>query len=121
MFFFRYQTNGTPRKLSKDPCFKSRLLFVRSWWPQHAVVEKFFRNFFVSITTDGYNVYKLFDRHRKGITCYGWMVHVRRKFVDALNTNHRSVEIIRLISELYWIKTDCCIHLLSEDERASSC
>lgn len=78
---------------------------------------RFVRNFFGSITTDGYNVYKLFDRHRTGITRYGCMAHVRREFVDALNTDHRSVEIIRLISELYWIETDCRIHLLSDSER----
>lgn len=54
-----------------------------------AVAENFFRNFFGSITTDGYNVYKLFDRHRKGITRYGCMAHVRCKFVDALNTSSR--------------------------------
>lgn len=82
-----------------------------------AMAEKFFRNSFGSITTDGYNVYKLFDRHRTGITRYGCMAHVRQ-FVDALQTNHRSSKVVSLISELYWIETDCPIHLLSEFERA---
>lgn len=45
------------------------------------------------------------------------MAHVRRKFVDALNADHRSAEIILLISDLYWIEADCRIHLLSKDER----
>ena len=42
------------------------------------------------------------------------MARVRRKFVDVLNMDHRSAEIIGLISELYWIETNCWIHLLSE-------
>lgn len=82
------------------------------------VAEKFFRNFFGSITTDGYNVYKLFDRHRERITRYGCMAHVRRKFVDALQTDSRSAKVVRLISELYWVESDCRIHFLSDAERA---
>lgn len=101
----------------KNPALKVAYYLYDQGSRSMTVAEKFFRNFFGSITTDGYNVYKLFDRHRKGITRYGCMAHVRRKFVDALNTDHRSVEIIRLISELYWIETDCRIHLLSEEER----
>lgn len=46
-----------------------------------------------------------------GIPSDARKIDVHRKFVDALNTDHRSVEIIRLISELYWIETDCRIHL----------
>lgn len=83
------------------------------------VAQQFFKNFFGSITTDGYNVYKLFDRHRKGVTRYGCMAHVRRKFVDALHTDSRSAKVIQLISELYWVESDCRIHFLSESERAS--
>ena len=45
------------------------------------------------------------------------MAHVRRKFVDALQTDHRSADIINLISNLYWVEADCRINLLSEDER----
>ena len=45
------------------------------------------------------------------------MAHVRRKFVDALQTDHRSADIISLISNLYWVEADCRINLLSEDER----
>ncbi len=101
----------------KNPSLKVAYYLYDRGSRSMAVAEKFFRNFFGGITTDGYNVYKLFDRHRKGITRYGCMAHVRRKFVDALSTDHRSAEIIRLISELYWIETDCRIHLLSEDER----
>lgn len=52
-----------------------------------------------------------------GIPSDARKIDVHRKFVDALNTDHRSVEIIRLISELYWIETDCRIHLLSDSER----
>lgn len=101
----------------KNPALKVAYYLYDHGSRSMAVAEKFFRNFFGSVTTGGYNVYKLFDRHRKGIKRYGCMAHVRRKFVDALSTDHRSAEIIRLISELYWIETDCRIHLLSEDER----
>ncbi len=82
------------------------------------VARKFFKDFFGSITTDGYNVYKLFDRNRGKITRYGCMAHVRRKFVDALHTDSRSAQVVQLISELYWIESDCRIHFLSEPERA---
>lgn len=84
-----------------------------------AVAEDFFRNFFGCITTDGYNVYKLFNRrHRTGITRYGCMAHVRRKFVDTLNEDHRFEDMVHLISELYWVESDCRIRFLSESERA---
>lgn len=101
----------------KNPALKVAYYLYDQGSRSMAVAEKFFQNFFGSITTDGYTVYKLFDRHRKEITRYGCMAHVRRKFVDALNTDCRSAEIIRLISELYWKETDCRIHLSSEDER----
>ncbi len=58
-----------------------------------------------------------FDWHRKGVTRYGCMAHVRRKICRCLNTDERSVEVVNLISELYWIESDCKIHFLSEDER----
>lgn len=81
------------------------------------VAQKFFEGFRGSVTTDGYNVYKMFERENSPIVRYGCMAHVRRKFVDALQTDHRSADIINLISSLYWVETDCRIHLLSEDER----
>lgn len=82
------------------------------------VAGKLFKDFFGSITTDGYNVYKLFDRHREGVVRYGCMAHVRRKFVEALHADSRSAKVVQLISELYWIELDCRIHFLSESERA---
>lgn len=82
------------------------------------VAAKFFRNFFGIITTDGYNVCKLFDRHRTGVTRYGCMVHVRRKFVETLQTDSRSVKVVQLISEPYGVESDCRIHFLSDAERA---
>lgn len=81
------------------------------------VAERFFNGFAGSVTTDGYNVYKLFDRRGSKITRYACMAHVRRKFVEASNSDHRSVEVMDLISELYWVETDCRIRFLSEDER----
>lgn len=81
------------------------------------VAQKFFAGFRGSVTTDGYNVYKMFEREDSSITRYGCMAHVRRKFVDALQTDHRSADIINLISNLYRVEADCRINLLSEDER----
>lgn len=81
------------------------------------VAQKFFETFRGSVTTDGYNVYKMFERQDSKITRYGCIAHVRRKFIDALQTDHRAVEIINLISSLYWVETDCRIHFLSQDER----
>ena len=81
------------------------------------VAQKFFAGFRGSVATDGYNVYKMFEREDSSITRYGCMAHVRRKFVDALQTDHRSADIINLISNLYWVEADCRINLLSEDER----
>lgn len=81
------------------------------------VAQKFFESFWGSVTTDGYNVYKMFERQDSKIKRYGCMAHVRRKFVDALQTDHRAAEIINLISNLYWVETDCRIHFLSQDER----
>lgn len=101
----------------KNPALKVAYYLYDRSSRSMAVAENLFKDFFGSITTDGYNVYKLFDRHRKGVTRYGCMAHVRRKFVDALNTDERSVEVVNLISELYRIESDCKIHFLSEDER----
>ena len=70
-----------------------------------------------SITIDGYNVYKLLDRHREGVVRYGCMAHVRRKFVEALHTDSHSAKVVQLISELYWVESDCRIHFLSGSER----
>ena len=53
-----------------------------------------------------------------GIMRYGCMAHVRRKFVDALQTDSRSAQVVRLISELYWIESDYRIEFLSDAERA---
>lgn len=81
------------------------------------VAERFFKGFKGSVTTDGYNVYKLFEREGSTITRYACMAHVRRKFVEASNCDRRSVEVMELISELYWVETDCRIRFLSEEER----
>ena len=68
---------------SKNPALKVAY-YLYDWGSRSmAVAENHFKDFFCNITTDGYKVYKLFDRHRKGVTRYGCMAHVRRKFVDA--------------------------------------
>ena len=68
---------------SKNPALKVAYYLYDRGSRSMAVAENHFKDFFGDITTDGYNVYKLFDRHRKGVTRYGCMAHVRRKFVDA--------------------------------------
>lgn len=81
------------------------------------VAERFFNGFTESVTTDGYNVYKLFERKDSTITRYACMAHVRCKFVESLQSDSRSADIVNLISELYWIESDCRIRFLSEDGR----
>lgn len=101
----------------KNPALKVAYYLYDNGSRSMKVAENFFRNFFGSITTDGYNVYKLFDREGSKITRYGCMAHVRRKFVDAMNTDSRSVEIVNLISELYWVEADMKIQFLTEEQR----
>lgn len=101
----------------KNPALKVACYLYDNGSRSKKVAENFFRDFFGSITTDGYNVYKLFDAQNSRVTRYGCMVHVRRKYVEALQTDSRAAEILNLISELYWIESDCKIHLLGENER----
>lgn len=102
----------------KNPALKVAYYLYDRGSRSMEVAGKFFKDFFGSITTDGYNVYKLFDRHRDGVVRYGCMAHVRRKFVESLPTDSRSAKVVQLISELYWVESDCRIHFLSESERA---
>lgn len=74
----------------KNPALKVAYYLYDRGSRSMEVVGKFFKDFLGSITTDGYNVYKLFDRHREGVVRYGCMAHVRRKFVEALHTDSRS-------------------------------
>ena len=67
------------------------------------MAERFFNGFTGSVTTDGYNVYKLFERKDSSITSYACMTQVRRKFVEVLQNDDRFSEIVNLISELYWV------------------
>lgn len=45
------------------------------------------------------------------------MAHARRKFLDAMQTDARAADFINLISELYWIESDCRIRVLTTQER----
>ena len=67
------------------------------------MAERFFNGFTGSVTTDSYNVYKLFERKDSSITRYACMTHVRCKFVEVLQNDDRFSEIVNLISELYWV------------------
>ena len=81
------------------------------------VICDFLSGFKGMLQMNAYNVYKLFDRKDSTITRYACMAHLRRKFVESLQTDSRSAEIMNLISEFYWIERDCRIHFLSEDAR----
>ncbi len=75
-----------------------------------AVLEKFFENFTGAITTDGYAAYKMFDKDPgRGVVRTGCMAHVRRKFKEAVESDHRSMEFIHSINELFWVETECKI------------
>jgi len=101
----------------KNPALKVAYYLYDNGSRSQKVAERFFSGFCGCVTTDGYNVYKLFDRKDSTITRYACMAHLRRKFVESLQTDGRSAEIMNLISELYWVETDCRIHFLSEDAR----
>jgi len=84
-----------------------------------AVAENFFKDFFGSILTDGYNVYKMFEKPgwEERIKRYGCFAHVRRDFVDAMPSDGRAVWFVEKIGELYWIEADCKIRNLTPEER----
>ena len=78
----------------KNPALKVAYYLYDRGSRSMEVADKFFKDYFGSITTDGYNVYKLFDRHREGVVQYGCMAHVRHKFVEALHADSRSAKVV---------------------------
>ena len=62
------------------------------------------RNFKGKLQTDGLGVYEAFDK-LEGITLFGCMAHVRRKFFDALkNDEARAAKVLGMIQQLYKIE-----------------
>ena len=62
------------------------------------------RNFKGNLQTDGLGVYAEFDK-LEGITLFGCMAHVRRKFFDALkNDEARASKVLSMIQQLYKIE-----------------
>lgn len=62
------------------------------------------RNFKGNLQTDGLGVYAEFDK-LEGITLFGCMAHVRRKFFDALkNDKARASKVLGMIQQLYKIE-----------------
>ena len=62
------------------------------------------RNFKGKLQTDGLGVYVEFDK-LEGITLFGCMAHVRRKFFDALkNDEARAAKVLGMIQQLYKIE-----------------
>ena len=67
------------------------------------VVENFLKDFKGAISTDGYVAYQIFNDEKKypliiHISCW---THARRLFIEALESDRRAMEIIKLIAELF--------------------
>lgn len=77
---------------------------------------KFLENYQGMLQTDGYEVYKTFER--EGITLLACMAHARRKFDEALNNDkERAEHMLGLIQKLYAVERKAKEHELSHDDR----
>ena len=82
------------------------------------VVVDFLTDFSGFISTDGYVAYSIFDdaeRH-PGIVHVGCWVHARRKFIDALPSDRRAMEIINMIAELFKLELAFKVQKLTPDQ-----
>ena len=70
------------------------------------------------ISTDGYVAYSVFDDAEKhpGIVHIGCWVHARRKFIDALQSDRRAIEIINMIAELFKLELAFKVQKLTPDQ-----
>lgn len=82
------------------------------------VVVDFLTDFSGFISTDGYVAYSIFDDAEKhpGIVHIGCWVHARRKFIDALPSDRRAMEIINMIAELFRLELAFKVQKLSPDQ-----
>lgn len=82
------------------------------------VVVDFLTDFSGFISTDGYVAYSIFDDAEKhpGIVHIGCWVHARRKFIDALPSDRRAMEIINMIAELFRLELTFKVQKLSPDQ-----
>lgn len=72
----------------------------------YRVARELLGNYKGNAQTDGYQGYEQFEG-QEGITMYGCWAHVRRKFVEALDTDKRhATEAIVYISKLYKVESD---------------
>ena len=84
------------------------------------VIRKFFKtldSLNLTVTTDGYAAYNLFDTEEctQAMHC-GCMTHVRRYFVDSLASSHdAAMEVVEAIEAIF--TADSLGRYLSEDER----
>lgn len=68
--------------------------------------------------TDGYNGYEQFEE-QEGITMYGCWAHVRRKFVESLDTDKKhATEAIVYISKLYQVESEADEAELKPEQRS---
>ena len=82
------------------------------------VVVDFLTDFSGFISTDGYVAYSIFDDAEKhpSIVHIGSWVHARRKFIDALPSDRRAMEIINMIAELFRLELAFKVQKLSPDQ-----
>lgn len=70
-----------------------------------------------NVQTDGYAAYDQFEE-KSGITLHGCWAHLRRKFVEALDTDKRhATEAIVYISKLYKVESEADEAKLTSEQR----
>ncbi len=101
---------------------KKLVLFLYEGGRGAKAIEPYLSSFIGFYTTDGYQVYKLFDEkdddenaRRKRSGC---MTHIRRPLVDALVENYEeAMWFLERIAELFGIEYDCKKRGLTDEQR----
>jgi len=83
------------------------------------VAKELLKGFTGKLQSDGYNVYDTLVRSIKGLIHFGCWAHVRRKFVEALESGGAAAAwYVAEIQRLYRIESQCDEATVSTDERA---
>jgi transposase len=83
------------------------------------VAKELLKGFTGKLQSDGYNVYDTLVRSIKGLILFGCWAHVRRKFVEALESGGAAAAwYVAEIQRLYRIESQCDEATASTDERA---
>ena len=84
----------------------------------YSIARELLGNYKGNVQTDGYRGYEQFE-DQKGITMYGCWAHVRRKFVESLETDKRhATEAIVYISKLYKVESEADAAKLTPQQRS---